>query len=510
VPSTVPPADAGPRFGRSGLTRATKVLSTVPLSTNIERSPGRGSGNRYKSPSSLSAIQDFTQSSSAILSKPGRRSRTPENLDSSTSVTLGETVPTSVSGSVFASRTGPSSSSVGTPTGRYVVVSPYSCPPSQPTGSLVGGSDATFSAQNGGLQVQEYPNSQFIIQDSDDGPFFIDLSSPDEVAISDNDGDTIVFHVDGTFEAFAGFCDVMIAGSWQSVNAKSRARAKRQILNGLCIDGHSVCDSYPLLKMVITSAAETLLCDSLGAGISTNIGTGIAFIGNLFGPAVGLPATLVGAQLGRKLGPWLCDKALDLVADKLCEAASCSSSTTSLTTTIESSITTLTTTTTATSTTSTTSSDTATATYVPATDDCSTGEGLGTSVFCCSGSCADGSSIGVPGLCENWDNLCLDLAGGPPSCSSDQVLKPGSATWIDSGDGNCWGGNECQWQRNDWAWTCCDCPPGFISTTGGDCDPGGGVEAEGPPLYPCVGCTSGEVLAGDATGGYYCIISTEA
>jgi hypothetical protein len=97
-----------------------------------------------------------------------------------------------------------------------------------------------------------------------------------------------------------------------------------------------------------------------------------------------------------------------------------------------------------------TATATAAANYVEKSDNCSTSQGMGNAVYCCSGGCIDGTSIGNPGQCEYWLDLCLDLKGGPPSCSSNEVLIPRpDGNGVDSGDGNCWGGDECQWQRNN-------------------------------------------------------------
>jgi hypothetical protein len=148
---------------------------------------------------------------------------------------------------------------------------------------------------------------------------------------------------------------------------------------------------------------------------------------------------------------------------------------------------------------------TAQATSVTASDACSTSQGLGTAIFC---ACMYGTSIDNPDQCLNWLTLCLDLQDGPPSCSSDQVLNPGSdVNWIDSGNGECWADSACQWQQQNWMWSCCNCPSGFISITGGVCP--AGDPTPGPPTLACVGCRSGEVLAGDATNGYYCIVSIQ-
>jgi hypothetical protein len=106
----------------------------------------------------------------------------------------------------------------------YVIVFPSSCPRSAPTGALIGQSDLTFSTDNNGLEYQQYPNSQFVIQDSTNGPFFVELSSTTTVTISDTDGDTLIIYANGTFEAFVGSCEIEIVGSWLAVNSSSKRK----------------------------------------------------------------------------------------------------------------------------------------------------------------------------------------------------------------------------------------------------------------------------------------------
>ncbi|RVD84624.1 uncharacterized protein DFL_006363 [Arthrobotrys flagrans] len=66
------------------------------------------------------------------------------------------------------------------------VVSPEGCPRSTPTGLAIGQSDDAFSQQNGGLSYTQYEGNQVVLQDPTNGPFFLDLSREDRVAISDN------------------------------------------------------------------------------------------------------------------------------------------------------------------------------------------------------------------------------------------------------------------------------------------------------------------------------------
>ena len=217
----------------------------------------------------------------------------------------------------------------GTPSGGYVVVSPSSCPPSTPTGTLIGQSDQTFSANNDGLQYQQYSNSQFIIQNATSGPFFVDLSSSSSVTISDTDGDTLTIYANGTFEAFAGSCEIEIVGSLLASSSKSKAKRKeleRRQSSELCNDVQLFCNSR--IGVFLEGAAGGALCLFLGGEIGADIGGGIGFLGNILGPEVGIPTTLLGVVLGGRLGAFLaskigstlCSGATSLLGDALCKA----------------------------------------------------------------------------------------------------------------------------------------------------------------------------------------------
>jgi hypothetical protein len=126
---------------------------------------------------------------------------------------------------------------------------------------------------------------------------------------------------------------------------------------------------------------------------------------------------------------------------------------------------------------------------------CTSSETDGKATFCCTGSCKDGSFIGDAGQCQYWTDLCND-ADTTPTCSPNQVFYPGSPdyTWVNSGDGNCYlpAIDDCDWQRNNWFWKCCDCPEGYASTQGGVCD------TSTPLSYHCVKCSDpDEVLTAD-------------
>ena len=136
--------------------------------------------------------------------------------------------------------------------------------------------------------------------------------------------------------------------------------------------------------------------------------------------------------------------------------------------------------------------------YTSVSKHCGSFSGPGKAVYCCSGACLDGTSIGQHGQCKYFMDLCGDLQSGTPSCRVNQVLQyndvpPTNAT----GDGCCGACCcECQWVRNEWNWSCCDCPKGYQAVSRGLCD---GASSQ------CVGCTgSNEVLTGNATAGYSC------
>ena len=203
----------------------------------------------------------------------------------------------------------------------YIIVSPSSCPPSTPSGTVVGQSDATFSAANGGLQYQQYENSQFIIQNATSGTFFVDLSSSTSITISDTDGDTLIIYANGTFEAFAGSCEIEVVGSGLAVSSSSsgkRSALERRQSSALCSDVKSFCESE-IGKFIIT-IVSTGVCNALGTQIGVEIGAGIGFLGNIFGPEVGLPTTLLGAFLGGKFSSYICAAATFLLSEGLCNA----------------------------------------------------------------------------------------------------------------------------------------------------------------------------------------------
>jgi hypothetical protein len=200
----------------------------------------------------------------------------------------------------------------------------------------VGQSDETVVAENGGLQYKQYPNSQFVIQDDNSGPFFVDLSVSSAVTISDADGDTLIIYANGTFEAFAGACELEIVGSGLAASSSSKAKRdachleKRQSSSAFCNDVQAFCNSA--IGVFIEGAAGSALCAAVGADVGADVGAeiggGIGFLGNVFGPEVRTPTTILGVVLGEavgtflatKLGSTLCGGATSLLASKLCAA----------------------------------------------------------------------------------------------------------------------------------------------------------------------------------------------
>lgn len=203
----------------------------------------------------------------------------------------------------------------------YVIVSPSPCPPSAPAGAVIGQSDSKFSAANGGLQYQQYGNAQYIIQNATSGPLFVDLSSSNSVSISDAKGDTLVIYANGTFEAFAGSCEISVVGSGP-VTSSSR-KVKRSPLeerqsSSFCTDLKSFCNSP--IGVALIALASNRFCIVVAADIGADILGGLGFLTNVLGPEVGIPATIGGVILGAKIGTDICAVATSLIAYGLCNA----------------------------------------------------------------------------------------------------------------------------------------------------------------------------------------------
>ena len=212
----------------------------------------------------------------------------------------------------------------------YYIVSPTACPRSTPTGTVIGQSDSTFSAENGGLQYQQYPNSQFIFQEGSNGPFFVDLSSSSSISISDTEGDTLIINADDTFEAFAGNCELELVGTLPALSPvrkeKRVALDKRQASSPFCTGIQFFCTGN--IGPFIAGYEAAGLCLALGVDLGTTVGAAIGFLGNLAGPEVGVPTTIEGAVLGGRVGAFLastfgqklCGAIVTLATAKLCEA----------------------------------------------------------------------------------------------------------------------------------------------------------------------------------------------
>jgi len=213
----------------------------------------------------------------------------------------------------------------------YAILSPSSCPPSTPSGSLIGQSNDAFSEANEGLQYLQYPNSQFILQDNSSGPFFVDLSSSSSVAISDTAGNTLMIYANGTFQVFVGFCQLEIVGSWlasdSSGNRKRMASLERrrswsefthEVETSICSHIEAFCQSS--IGNVITSYEAKSLCNRISVGVG-EIAGGAA--GSLLDEVLGPGGTWGGAELGEELGallaPWICQKILKWLYQKLCQ-----------------------------------------------------------------------------------------------------------------------------------------------------------------------------------------------
>ncbi|KAJ6134772.1 hypothetical protein N7523_001094 [Penicillium sp. IBT 18751x] len=133
----------------------------------------------------------------------------------------------------------------------------------------------------------------------------------------------------------------------------------------------------------------------------------------------------------------------------------------------------------------------------PLSTSCSTGGPLlGNSIYCCDGLCLGNTHIGSPGKCVAWLDLCSDIDTAP-SCGPNQDLSYGDPANVQSGDGCCGACCcECQYMRNNWSWSCCDCPESYIAVTGGRCG--------GSPS--CVGCGGAlQTLTGDEHTGFQCV-----
>jgi hypothetical protein len=292
--------------------------------------------------------------------------------------------------------------------------------------------------------------------------------------MSINNNDTLILRTDGTFDAFMGACQLQVGGSWahESNGTTTSSIEERRDLSlssliDFCSLARKMCDK--VLEDVLKKSPPAKVCDRVAGRIGQRIGIGVGSLGDALGPEVGIPTTLLGGALGQYLGSQLCDKGIETLSDTVCDIGTCEQ-----------------------------------ADYEDEdSKGCSHGKGIGKAIFCCTGSCIDGSSVGKAGLCRHWLDPCEDLEQDTSSlCSSDQVLRFTGSDWIDSGDGKCWiNASDCRWQRQKWKWSCCSCRKGFerTSNTIDKC-------YDNNPPSPCVGCTGkGQKLVGNGLVGYYCV-----
>jgi hypothetical protein len=139
--------------------------------------------------------------------------------------------------------------------------------------------------------------------------------------------------------------------------------------------------------------------------------------------------------------------------------------------------------------------------YQLPTTSCTISSAIGTSIYCCNGNCADGTSIGKPGLCASYTDECLDLAT-PPSCSPNQIFSYANENATDAGIGYCYL-EECRWQKNTWSWNCCDCPSGYLAVAPG-CGEGSRIDSG-----LCAACTgANEQLQFNSINQAYTCVTT--
>ena len=136
-------------------------------------------------------------------------------------------------------------------------------------------------------------------------------------------------------------------------------------------------------------------------------------------------------------------------------------------------------------------------TYTDATTNCVDQSVNGQAVYCCNGACLDGTSIfDTTGQCKGFNNACTDPPS-VPTCSPNQVFTNIQDQTVDAGIGSCY--VNCDWSRDIWTHSCCDCPAGFYGYHS-TCD-----GPEGRYVSFCVGCDGdGETLSYNATNGYSC------
>ncbi|ETS75463.1 hypothetical protein PFICI_12407 [Pestalotiopsis fici W106-1] len=279
--------------------------------------------------SSLSGTDAPAQTQTGTISTSSGTPADSSVASSVPSATLTSLPPDTISS---VSTTTPTSSTVARNASAFVIVSPTYCPPSiRPTGVPISQSDANFSASHEGLQYQQFPNSQFILKNDSGEPFYLDLSTPTQLIVEDADGYMLILYENGTYNAFAGACELEIIGSWPSPGSSPTGRKRdmtirRQAGSALCSDIQFFCNKN--LGKAVLAVGGGLACAAIAKQVGAEIGGAVGFLGNLLGPEVGLPTTLVGAAVGGQLGGFLagkygqvlCANAATYLGSELCSA----------------------------------------------------------------------------------------------------------------------------------------------------------------------------------------------
>ncbi|CAI4211976.1 unnamed protein product [Parascedosporium putredinis] len=200
---------------------------------------------------------------------------------------------------------------------------PDSCPPAvRPAGNPIGQSNAEYT-ETTGLEYLQYPDTRFAIHNSTQGTFYLDMSDARQLAVSDEDGDTLIIYENGTYALYVGNCEAAVIGTWldPAEGAPVTKRevgllANRDIGSALCKDIQFFC--HETLGQAILAIGADRFCNAVGATVGSRIGGAIGFLGNALGPEVGIPTTIIGTVLGKKYGPVLCAGAMGALLFNMC------------------------------------------------------------------------------------------------------------------------------------------------------------------------------------------------
>ena len=141
------------------------------------------------------------------------------------------------------------------------IVSPTSCLAAlQPTGTPIGESDSDFSAANDGLEFQQFPGSQLVLQNATVGPIYADFSDPSALVLADDEGLTLILYMNGTFAVLAGGCEVQVVGIWQDPTNPSSIE-RRNVHDALCGALEWFC-KHPWVRK-LASFGESLICETI-------------------------------------------------------------------------------------------------------------------------------------------------------------------------------------------------------------------------------------------------------